>query len=289
LGIDSEIRLSALAEGRAAADVRVRRGEARFPAVAGERRSWFTKSETLLRYEGVGVLRITAGREIMADPAEGADDATLELFILGPGLAVLLHQRGLQVLHASAVTVEDGKAVAFLGMSGWGKSTMAGALAKRKHKLLADDMVAVLLESGRPMALPGFSRLKLGLEAATALGYPGRELPPLLPDDARRDIRVEADPSAAARPLKRIYVLAVAETPSIELLKPQDAMVELIRHSFLARCLKATEGSAAHLQVCAALVSHVPICRLKRPRRLGQIGEVAQMVEADLQERLVAV
>src|SRR2546426_9378375 len=37
---------------------------------------------------------------------------------LGPVLAVLLHQRGRLVLHASGVAL-DGCAVAFLGGSGW--------------------------------------------------------------------------------------------------------------------------------------------------------------------------
>ncbi|HEX6688741.1 MAG TPA: hypothetical protein VF085_08760 [Solirubrobacterales bacterium] len=60
-----------------------------------------------------------------------------------PFAAVL---RGLEVLHASAVVAEPG-AVAFLGPSGAGKTSLALALCRRGASFLADDVLAI--EAGR--------------------------------------------------------------------------------------------------------------------------------------------
>ncbi len=80
----------------------------------------------------VGSFAVRAGREIVIDPLPCVDERALRLTLLGPALALLLHQRDLFVLASSAVRVqaEDGGdgdfyGVAFLGYSGAGKSTTA--------------------------------------------------------------------------------------------------------------------------------------------------------------------
>src|SRR5205085_11497996 len=97
------------------------------------------------RFADAGAFLMRAGREIVVDPAEGVSGDVLRLYLLGPVLALALHQRGWLMLHASAVAMGQ-QAVAFLGGSGWGKSTMAGVLHQRGHALVADDFVAVPAE-----------------------------------------------------------------------------------------------------------------------------------------------
>lgn len=68
-----------------------------------------------------------------------------------PFAAVL---RGLEVLHASAV-VFGGEAVAILGPSGAGKTSLALALSRLGAGFLADDVLALSREDGRLMGHPG--------------------------------------------------------------------------------------------------------------------------------------
>jgi hypothetical protein len=82
---------------------------------------WASGDEACHYLENVGAFLARGGHEIVVDPAPGVDDRVLRLSILGPALALILHQRGLLVLHASVVA-RDGDAVAFLGDNGWGKS-----------------------------------------------------------------------------------------------------------------------------------------------------------------------
>src|SRR5215208_1334290 len=64
--------------------------------------------EDSLFWEDVGLCLVREGRDIIFDPSGGLDERAFRLFALGPGLTVLLHQRGYFTLHASAVAAADG-------------------------------------------------------------------------------------------------------------------------------------------------------------------------------------
>src|SRR6185436_17962029 len=71
----------------------------------------------------------------------------------------VLQQRGLLPLHASALLLGAG-AIALLGPSRAGKSTLAAALARRGHPVLADDVVPVSPEP-TPTVMGGSSVLQV--------------------------------------------------------------------------------------------------------------------------------
>ena len=221
------------------------------------------------------------GHEIVVDPAPGAEERTLRLFILGPALALLLHQRGRLILHASAVEI-DGDAVAFLGGPRWGKSTTAGALHVRGHPLVADDVVAVQPDTNAPVVFPGFPRLKLWPEAARSLGDDPEALPQLHPRFAKRDRPATEGFVHDLLPLRRVYVLAEDSHQAIQPLSPQEALIELVRHSFVAGWLASTGAAASHFRQCSNLVNQVLVCRLERPRSLAELPDLARLIERDV-------
>ncbi len=83
--------------------------------------------EVALVYPAGGSFFIREGREILVALMPGQEEAAARLNLLGVALAVAQHQRGRLVLHGSVVAA-GGRAVAFLGGSGWGKSTLAASL-----------------------------------------------------------------------------------------------------------------------------------------------------------------
>ena len=92
----------------------------------------------------------------------GAEDGgTGQILLEGFVLGLLAGLRGALVLHASAVELPDGRALAFIGPSGTGKSTMAALLTRAGCRLLADDVVAV--EFSDP---PGSVRIHSGIQVA---------------------------------------------------------------------------------------------------------------------------
>lgn len=283
LGVHSVLPLPELVAGGAGRDVVVRWGIVdRIPSdVIATGECFHTSSdEAYLFWRDVGRLLVREGREIIADPAPWAERGVLRLFILGPALAVLLHQRGRLVLHASAVAV-DGGAVVFLGGPGWGKSTLAAALFARGHGILADDVTAVDADASSPTVFPGFPQLKLWPEAAAALGDGPETLPRIHPMLEKRARPAGRGFPEAPLPLKRIYVLARGPAHVLELLRPQEALVELVRHSYCARLLNGRDARR-HFLHCASLANRVPVCRLKGERSLSALPNLAQLVEEDL-------
>jgi hypothetical protein len=285
----STLHLPELSPVKAAApDVVIRSGEvSRQEGPADEGGICFRHSteESYLRWDPVGSFLVRAGNEILFDPAPGVEEPLLRLPLLGAVMAVLLHQRGFLVLHASAVRV-DGEAVLFLGGKGWGKSTLAAALHARGHVLIADDVVALQLPIGEtPMAVPGFPHCKLWPDAvAGVMGRDPDELPRLHSRSEKRSYTLSQLPSGGPEPLRRVYVLAQGERPETERLPPLEVLPFLLGHTYVARFgsqLLHGDGAAAHLRQCARVAATVPSYWLRRPRSLAVLPDLARTIEAD--------
>ena len=100
-------------------DLVIELGQVEEPAIPGQE-IVADDQGTTLTIEGIARYRISDGRRIIVQPALGVPEANVRLFLLGSAMGLLLHQRGLMPLHASAVEIE-GRAVAFTGASGAGK------------------------------------------------------------------------------------------------------------------------------------------------------------------------
>jgi hypothetical protein len=93
------------------------------------------------------------GQRLWCLPGDCAADAWQRLLVAQvlPFAALL---QGLEVLHASAV-VDDGRAVAFLGPSGAGKTSVAVELCRLGWSFLADDVLALERSDTRLLGHPG--------------------------------------------------------------------------------------------------------------------------------------
>ena len=175
-------------------------------AIALAAARWIKGRAVWRDYSGTCRMLVREGREIVIEPAPRVDERALRLVVLGNGVGMILHQRGLLVLHASAVAIA-GAAVVFSGFSGAGKSTIAAALNRRGHPLVADDVVAVRAESDGYVVLPGFPQVKLSPEVAESLGYDDRALTELHPQLRKRGHRALAGFSLDPLWLDAIYIL----------------------------------------------------------------------------------
>lgn len=244
-----------------------------------------SSNEAYFSWTEVGKFSVRGGEEIVIEPNRGVEERMLRLPLLGTLLAVLLHQRGYLVLHASAAAI-GGEAVIFLGNKGRGKSTMAATLYRRGHQLIADDVVSIRFENGRPMVIPGFPHFKLYPEAISAsLGDDHRTLPELAEGYEKRGRRVTDRFAGKSLPLRSSYVLGLGPVSKLTLLEPQTALLTLIANSYMARfgkqLLQGPEA-CAHLRQCAALLAQTQVYRLERPDSLALLPTVAQLVEEHL-------
>jgi len=284
LGIASSLELPELEPANRPADIsfqvtsvdRARPGGS-FETCCG----WATLRQSCMILPDVGALLISDGREILIDPKPGVDESVIRLFLLGPALAILLHQRGYFVLHASAVVIE-GEAIAFVGEKGQGKSTMASALHARGHPLLVDDFVAVDLATSPPSAYPGFPQMKLWPEAAAMLGATIADMPRIRPDLEKRSHRLAGGFAETAVPLRQILALGDGDHEAIEPLPPHQAFMRLIDNSYLLLLVHETNTQPDHFRKVVRLAGAVPVMLLKRRRKLELLADVARLVEEQL-------
>ena len=251
---------------------------------------WAADDEACHVLDKVGAFLVRAGREIVVDAAPRVEDRVLRLSILGPALGLLLHQRGLLVLHASVVA-RDGEALAFLGKNGWGKSTIAAALHAKGYDLVADDVAAIVLDRDGPSVLPGFPQVKLWPEAATLLGETPEDLPLLHPNFDKRGWRTTRGFALQARRLARVYVITAGSTPAVEPLGTREACFELMAHWYGHRFgggLLQSSSAALHLSQCAGIAGHVSTKRLRRSGGSKTLLDLADLVDDDLRHDTAA-
>ncbi|QBI20273.1 hypothetical protein ER308_12315 [Egibacter rhizosphaerae] len=156
-----------------------------------------------------------------------ADDGLVDVLLAGTTLAFIASVRGALVLHASAVEA-GGRALAFVGHSGMGKSTLAIASCAAGARHIAEDVLVVENDDG-PRCLAGnvAIRLRKGsvslldrLPNADRITMPdGRDavVPPLTSQDS-----VPLDTLVIPRPSRN------AEELTAELMPTAGAMFRLI-------------------------------------------------------------
>ena len=92
--------------------------------------------------------------------APAAPIGLIAILITGSIIAYLLSANGRLVLHASAVEV-NGEALAFIGQSGQGKTTMATLLCAEGHALVSDDLLPVDIRGDQVMCVPAGRELRV--------------------------------------------------------------------------------------------------------------------------------
>jgi hypothetical protein len=229
-------------------------------------------------------LLVRDGCEVIVDASPEIDPLAIRALVLGTGMAFILRQRGFLVLHASCV-VREGQAIAFLGGSGWGKSTLASLFHSRGYQLVADDVMAVRINPSPPHAIPSFPEVKLLPDAVAAVGTTTDNLSTLhtlsYKNVQRLNERFATDPV----PLKQLYVLRIGEANHIEPLSQAPAFTELIQHSRAIKVQVDRQSTIQHFQQCCALANQVPIAYLYRPPSLEQLPQLVSFIEEHLQGR----
>lgn len=293
LNIASEIEIFEFPAASGAPDMQIHLG-----AVDGaydeEMSAHLTSNGVCFAWRGAGKICVAGGREIQVEPADDGDQTLFSHVIANIGMAVLLYQRGLFVLHASAVDL-GGKAIAFIGESGAGKSTTAAAFQVQGFSAVSDDVVGVDL-SGLPQVYPSFPQVKLLPDALETFGYESDALPL---HHARTGKHILGKSTLASSgledhplPLRAIFLLDRGGELALERMPPAQALTALFPNSYIARLrhlygvnlVKALEGEAAHFRQIGSLIAAVPVFRLRRTFREGELAALPGAVLRHLEE-----
>ena len=232
--------------------------------------------EALLYHKSVGTVIVRNGCEIIVYPTADADEWTIKLFLIGTILAITLYQRGMLVLHGSAIRI-NGAAVAFVGTSGVGKSSIAAALHARGHAVISDDIIPIDLDTDLPLALPGFPMLKMDNLTALSMNIDLDSLQSIPVGKQKYGSLTPAQFQKDPVPLAHVFILMSAKFRKIERLGPQAAFLELIRNA--PPTMWNMPGDAGHTFRCAKIVNRVPISSFSREFGREALLDHARMIE----------
>lgn len=204
-------------------------------------------------------------------------------YFLGQVLSYCLLARGIEPLHATAIIVND-QAVAFLGDSGFGKSTLAATFLQRGYALLTDDVLALEFSGKNVWARPGIARMKLNPDSADAVFSGGRSIP--MNSFTSKMIFPLSDSQHGNRvvPLQALYVLPHKPSKSrilIRRLSGRASFLPIVQNTFNDTVLHP-DRLKQQFAFAGRLVSLIPIKRLSYPRRLDRLPAVADAILADI-------
>jgi hypothetical protein len=229
----------------------------------------------------IGQFWIRDGVEITVQPYADVDEQMLRSCILGSAFSVLLQQRGFLILHASAV-VMNGQAVAFIGVSGTGKSTTASAFMQHGYSVITDDVLAIRFTEICPEVVPSYPIIKLLPDAVEALNYRAEGLPLLYATSHKRVQTFDCEKLQASYPLRRIYLLSKGDCHEIEPLSTTDALLSFINQSRAVKNLIDPSAKKLHFQQCTELAKGLGLFRLRRKPDLKSLSDIVKLVEDDL-------
>lgn len=199
---------------------------------------------------------------------------TLEHLLLDQAIPRLLAGAGHLVVHASLVRIGD-QVIAFLGHSGWGKSTLAALFHQRSYPALCDDCVVFETDAERTSATPSYPGLRLfsdSIEQALANAGPSDSVSDY--SHKQRIIRLGIPPEAlGAHPLAAIFLLDDpqhgGDSLRIEPITAAAACMAIIEHGFRLNPAEPAE-SVRQLQSASTVARNTPAYLLHNPRDFRQ-------------------
>jgi len=295
LHIQSQIQLPWLQEGGEGSDITIIFGDTPDHLASPEvPNNWaeVKESEILLFDERAGRIWIRPELIVITAFPQANTDILVSL-LLGSGLAAQLIWRNHFVLHASAIRLPNGNAIAFAGSKKAGKSTMAGFLYHHGLALVSDDVCPLFIITNpcsntntsrtdkgnlQPVCIqPGFPRIKLDPAILAAMGKNAADYS-LLPLKFRIKHSYPASNgfNTAPVPLQAIFLLEEGDVTKMTKLANKDATIQLMRQHFRPFFLTSKSQQQEALSACMQITNNVPVFTLKRPKQISSVENVIE-------------
>lgn len=233
----------------------------------------------LLHFPALADFVVSAdGRAICGYLPADCPPETMRHLLLNQVIPIVLSHLGKLVLHASACATPQG-AMAFLGMTGTGKSTLAASFGLRGFAVLTDDCLLVEEQDGVIMTVASYSGLRLWPETVTALFEQEPVLQTLAHYTDKKRLLFDQGDCDGPLSLRAIYVLMEPENAqeitgvTITPVPAGEALLEAVKHTFQLDITDHARQVQAFRQY-ERLAKSVPFFRLAFPRDHAALSAV---------------
>ena len=213
---------------------------------------------------------------LITDKARNRDIGELTLGFTSVVTGICLNLKGKAAIHANSISL-NGRAVAFVGNSGKGKSTLSAYCASRGAGFVTDD---VLVVNSDGFTIPGNPRIKLYPHTAKSLGFDSSQ-------KTRYKIfyppeKIGSKPHYKPVPMGIIYLLEVSENNQIysEQIAASQAVINLMQHGYDVHNFIPKNPQLFHAYT--KLVEQVPVKKLFYPRNFSLLPEVYNFVSNEI-------
>jgi len=232
------------------------------------------------------------GTEVVSEKPPSIPNSDVHSFLLGPVLGCVMRLRKKVCIHAS-VLEDKGKAFAFVGHKGAGKSTTAASLLQAGASLVSDDIAILNPDSApHPIVSSGYPGIRLRPNVLSLFDLDPNNFKQVISGDSKCYVPVESDGCTSAwnfktspSPLFKIYILPPRnqDINALEMtrLSKQQAVMSLVPHSYARRVLNKNQR-AQEFQFISRLSQQIPVTTLDRPDDLQQLPDIAAAILADV-------
>ena len=227
-------------------------------------------------------LYVENGNSITYQRKNNASDAVLNPYILGWGIAMLFHQRGMLAIHCSCVANEKG-AMLISGYSGSGKSTTTAYLLENGYRLMADDLAMVdISDKDQMMVYPAFPYQKLCRDAAKKHKLFLDDMIYIDEDKDKFLVPYEGNFSLEPAKVRSIVILSAQNTSQVlaEELSGIEKWYACLDALFLGPLLGDSVHSAEYGKPCLDLASVCPVHKITRPYASDTRKEIFNVIQS---------
>jgi hypothetical protein len=241
-----------------------------------------------VKWDGLGEFLVSSdGRRIICAHDTSAPMESFQVYLLGQALGFALVKSGFEPLHATAIDI-GGEAIALLGASGFGKSSLAACFLAGGYSLLTDDLLLLRPGSQGVDAYPGPPRIKLFPRMARRfLGPKANGVPMNWGTDKMVVALDQRQIRQAPALLRAVYAITPPHETrglrdiTIEPLSEQGAFMALVANTF--NCLLVDpERLQRQVSETSRLLGSVPVKKLTYPRKLKDLPSVREAILSDV-------
>ncbi len=230
------------------------------------------KDEALiLNWNNILKFKIRCGSEIIVD-ANNVDLISLQIFTLSEALGMILWQRGIFLLHGSAV-FKNKESTVICGVSGAGKSTTALAFNRENYSVLTDDLVAIQKINNEFYVIPAFDQLKIWADGLEGFDITKDDLDRSSEGTNKYLIKSAQNSSKTGPvPLKNILFLKKSsKTQSLIKLEAKEVLSKLTAYFPLPTALLKKDGLIKHFIFSSGLAKSIQAYDFYRPKDISSL------------------